>query len=142
MKNLGTYRLAETSNATMNDIVGHEFWLFLTEDKLFAVLSEGEAYSFRTTEIVSHQKNGVKHFCVTRSGSVYVFEKADGPVCTGMADLFRRLYGRFERMYSCGPVQTSRADAFRGARKDHFITLEMFEMAEKLYGDMWSYVGD
>ena len=144
MKNLGTYKMISSSNPSMQDIAGEELWLFLTEDKLFGVRSQGPACSFRTTEVSFATVNPVTHqrYVTTRSGSVYVFEKTNGPACPDKATLFRRLYTRFERVYNDAPVQMSRADAFRAARNDHLITMEVFNEAHDLYGDLWNYTGD
>ena len=142
MKNLGTMKLVSCSNPTMDGALGKTLWVFLTEGCLFAVFAKGEAYSFRTTQVQHHHIVGDKLICITRSGSTYTFVRDSHPACQSEAELFTRLYLRFERAYNPYPVQMSRADAFRAARKDHLITMEMFEAAEDVYGDLWSYVGD
>lgn len=53
-----------------------------------------------------------------------------------------KLYNKFEGMYNPYPVQMSRAEAFRKARKDGLITDEEYEEAREFYGNLWYYTGD
>ena len=55
---------------------------------------------------------------------------------------WNELYNKLEGMYNPYPVQMSRAEAFRKARKDRLITDEEYDEAREFYGNLWNYTGD
>lgn len=55
---------------------------------------------------------------------------------------FGKMYWAFEKKYNPYPVQMSREEAFRNAKKDGLITDEEYNRARVYFGNLWNYVGD
>ena len=53
-----------------------------------------------------------------------------------------KLYLELERKYNPYPVQMSRADAFQKGLSNGDIDQETYDIARKVYGNLWFYVGD